>query len=195
MLTLQWRMPSLARVECRRVIRSRAFPCPNRTQSGKVTKMQAIDRMLDAAVLRMAALKFPHGYDVRPDAPDTLEKLCAHLDSGARMAVFDGGSDQTIFGDASVNYAFRAWHDYHHYRHKLAFDAEGEARACMYQVQDLRDQFGNGARVQHWARLLDAEINGQLRYAAAHDGAFPTNQRAFVLAYLADQSAAIAQSF
>lgn len=150
---------------------------------------QAIDRTLDAAILHLAALKFPQGFDVSPNAPDTLPKLCALLDSGARMVVFDGGSDATIFGSAAVNYAFRAWHDWHHWKHKLAFDAVGAARACYYQQQDLLDTFGNTARVRSWCRLLDAEVNGQLSYSAWHSGEFPKDQRAFTLAYLADPAA------
>lgn len=153
-----------------------------------------LDRTLNAAVLHIAALKFPRGFDVSPSAPDTFEKLCALLDSGARMHVFDGGSDATIFGDASVNHAFRAWHDWHHYRHALPFTPEGEARACLYQVADLVAEYGDNATTRQWARILDAEINGQLAYCAAR-GAFPDNQDAFTRAYLDNPQLAIATAF
>jgi hypothetical protein len=42
------------------------------------------------------------------DAPDTYEKLKAHLDAGERLVVYSGGSQHTIYADPAVNHAFRA---------------------------------------------------------------------------------------
>lgn len=153
------------------------------------------DRILDTAILHMAARKFPQGYSVSPDAPDTLEKLSALLDAGNRMVVFDGGCERTIYSSPEVNHAFRAWHDWHHWRHHLAFDAAGEARACMYQQQDLRDVYGDNHMTRQWCAILDAEINGQLAYAEKHGGNFPVDQLAFVREYLTNPNAAILATF
>ena len=157
--------------------------------------MPALDPMLNVAVLHMAALKFPRGYDVRPNAPDTLERLCAWLDSGKRMAVYDGGSDYTIFGDPQVNYAFRAWHDWQHWKYRLPFTPAGAAKACLLQINDLWVEYGPSRRMERWARIIDAEVNGQLQYAAAHANQFPNDQSAFVRAYLANPQAALAATY
>src|SRR5438067_89761 len=76
-----------------------------------------VDAALNRAVLRMAAIVCPGGYDVSSSAPSSFRELVRHLDDGGRMTVYGGGSEGTIFADNEVNYAFRAWHDWTHYRH------------------------------------------------------------------------------
>lgn len=155
----------------------------------------ALDTELSRAVVAMARAKFPQGFDAREDAPDTFDNLCALLDAGKRMVVYSGASDATIFGSPLVNWHFRAWHDWHHWQGRLPFTPEGEAAACNRQVADLFAAYGAGPRVRLWARILDAEVNGQLRYAAAHGGNFPCDQRAFVVAYLDNPAIALATEF
>lgn len=156
---------------------------------------EAIDQGLSDAVLAIAAELFPDGFDASETAPSTFEELCAHLDQGRRMLVYSGASDATIWGAPHVNHAFRAWHDWVHYQFKLPFTPEGEHRACGIQCFMLHDKYGNTPRVAHWRNVLTAEIDGQLQYAQRHCGAFPVDQRRFVLAYLAEPSAAITGDF
>jgi hypothetical protein len=66
------------------------------------------DPQLNSAIINMATRLFPAGFDVSDDAPDTYEKLKAHLDAGKRLVVFSGGSQHTIYADPAVNHAFRA---------------------------------------------------------------------------------------
>lgn len=155
----------------------------------------ALDPELSAAVLAIAAELFPSGFDVSDNAPETYEALRAQTDTHGRMIVYGGASDQTIFGDAAVNHAFRAWHDYHHYHGYSAFTPKGEARACAAQIVDVFLRYGVTEQTQRWAALLDAEVNGQLAYAAAHRGIFPTDQKAFVTAYLDKPAAAVIATF
>jgi hypothetical protein len=147
-----------------------------------------LDIQLNAAVHTIARRLFPSGYHVAEDAPDTLDKLCASFDA-RRYVVFSGASDHTIFDDAETNWAFRAWHDWHHWRGKLPFTPEGEAEACRRQQADLVTVYGDSPQTQRWADILDAEINGQLAYGRYHGGEFPTDQKAFVVAYLKDRAA------
>lgn len=157
--------------------------------------MMPLDLDLNHAVVEMARQRFPQGFEVTASAPDTFAKLCALLDSGARMQVYDGGSDCTIFASAFVNYAFRAWHDFHHYHARLPFTPEGEAKACALQCRDLLAFYGDNALTREWCKVLDCEVNGQLAYAARHAGAFPVNQMAFARSYLKAPSQAIAATF
>lgn len=148
-----------------------------------------IDRGFNVAILHIADRLFPTGFDVGPDAPDTLDKLTNHINTTGRMLVSSDNSGRTIFGDAEVNYAFRAWHDFHHYRGSFAFTPEGEAKAAMAQAQDLIELYG-GEKAFPWLKLLDAEVNGQARYQELH-GRFPTDQVAFDLGYIASPARAL----
>lgn len=157
--------------------------------------MKPLDLDLNHAVVAMARKAFPEGFDVSPTAPDTLDKLNALLNAGHRMAVYDGGSDATIFASAFVNYCFRAWHDFHHWTGDLPFTPEGEAEACRRQCQNLLAFYGDNALTRQWCKVLDCEINGQLAYASRHNGSFPVDQMAFALAYLKAPQAALASTF
>jgi hypothetical protein len=44
--------------------------------------MQPLDGHLNAAVTSIASRLYPHGFDVRDDAPDTFEKLKAQFATG-----------------------------------------------------------------------------------------------------------------
>lgn len=137
------------------------------------------------------ALRLPRGFDVAPAAPDTFADLHQHATLTGRMLVWSGASDATVWQCTRTNWAFRAWHDWHHVDGALPFDASGEAEACHRQCVDVFDLLGDNATTRRLAAILHAEINGQLAYAARHDGAFPRDQIGFVNAYLADAGAAL----
>jgi len=130
----------------------------------------------------------PGGYDVSDTAPETYEELIAHLDAGGRMVVYSGGSQLTIYSDPEVNFAFRAWHDWCHWRGRHDFSHGGERAACAMQGDHLITLYGESAQTLRWWRILHAEIIGQRDYFDRH-GEFPEDQRAFVAAYLGDHSA------
>ena len=147
----------------------------------------ALDIHFNAAVLTICNRLWPGGYDVSLAAPETYEELVAHLDAGGRMVVYSGGSEQTIYGDLEVNFAFRAWHDWCHWRGRFDFSHEGERAACAMQGDHLIARYGESAQTRRWRRILQAEIIGQRDYFDRH-GKFPEDQRAFVAAYLAEHS-------
>src|SRR5208282_1357378 len=102
----------------------------------------AFDIHFNAAVLTMCSRLLPGGYDVSLAAPETYEELIAHLDAGGRMVVYSGGSERTIYGDPEVNFAFRAWHDWCHWRGRHDFSQEGERVACAMQSEHLVTLYG-----------------------------------------------------
>jgi hypothetical protein len=140
---------------------------------------QPLSLAFNAAVMTLANRCNPGGYDVSPDAPSSLEALTAYIAKHGRMCVSDENSDNTIYGDAEHNFAFRAWHDWCHWHLQAAFNPEGEALVCAYQKGMLL-QFGYGTKFHV---LIDAEITGQLQYQKYY-GSFPSNQLAFTLGYL-----------
>lgn len=153
-----------------------------------------MDKSFNAAILTMAQQVLPKGYDVGPDAPNTLEELKDHFNATGRIKVWNGASDRTIFEDDEVNFAMRAWHDAIHLAYDLPFTPEGEAAVCIVQQQQLIQRYGLDERTQRWVDLLDAEINGQIAHEQAL-GRFPEDQKGFVLAYLANPEKALAQAW
>jgi hypothetical protein len=153
-----------------------------------MSSIQTLQRKsLNAAVLTICNRVLPGGYDVSDAAPDTYDELIAHLDAGGRMLVYAGGSERTIYGDPEVNFAFRAWHDWCHWRGRFDFSHEGERAACAMQGDHLVTIYGESSQTRRWRCILQAEIIGQREYFDRH-GVFPEDQRAFVAAYLGDHS-------
>lgn len=93
------------------------------------------------------------------------------------LLVWDGASERTIYADARVNFAFRAWHDACHIAGDLGFTLEGERGACEMQKRQLVAAYPRAPR--RWLALLDAEIIGQLE-ELERTGAFPLDQAGFV---------------
>jgi Ribosomal RNA adenine dimethylase len=147
----------------------------------------ALDIQFNAAVLTMSSKLFPGGFLVGPDCPHSYEELVARLDAGKMMYVYDGASDRTIYGCPEVNYAFRAWHDWCHWKGRHHFSYTGEVAVYHMQCGHLDKIYGESARTEHWKRILKAEIVGQLEYLLEY-GQFPEDQRSFVENYLALES-------
>lgn len=93
-----------------------------------------LDPGLNTAIVAIASLLFPNGFDVADIAPDTYDKLKAHLDAGRRMLVWSGASDYTVFGCCEVNWAYRAWHDWCHWQGAHLFTLEGEEATANMQA-------------------------------------------------------------
>jgi hypothetical protein len=140
-----------------------------------------IDSAFNAAVLHCAMRSNPRGWMVSDDAPDTLASLQACIERDGRITVWRGGSDATMFADAEINYAFRAWHDSRHARLNAEFDSAGELETMRAQIADLTALYAGHDRLAIWTRYLEIEIAGQFDFAAAHGGEFPADQYQFTL--------------
>ena len=150
-----------------------------------------LSQELSDAAVSIANTLMPGGYDVSDTAPNTYEALVQSYGDKGRMTVWSGASDKTIFGDPKANYAFRAWHDMTHLRLAAHFTPEGEHAVCEAQSEDVRMLYGDSPEADHMIGLLHAEIDGQVQYAQAHEGAFPVDQRGFDQAWLADPKGAV----
>lgn len=142
--------------------------------------MKPFDITLNGAVIAISRELFPDGFDISWDAPETLQQIRDHLDAGKRMVVYAEGSDESIYGDAQVNYAFRAWHDWCHYITNNDFTVKGELGVYNYQMAMLAARFG---KVGYWSRLLYADVVGQRLYYLLHHR-YVDDQRGFVATYL-----------
>jgi len=146
--------------------------------------MNPLNPGLNVAVHQIAGRLLPGGFDVSDTAaPDTLESIKAHIAETGRLCVWSGASDHTIFGDRETNWAFRAWHDWCHYRGDLPFTLDGETDAAHMQVEHLIALYGRTEQTAEMAALVLAEVIGQARQLD-ETGAFPADQVAFDLAKL-----------
>lgn len=152
-------------------------------------------RPLNVAIQAITNKLFPMGFDVSENAPDNLESLTNHINKTGRMLVWAGASENTIYGDREINWAFRAWHDFHHWRHQIGFTIIGESDVCRHQIKDLLTLYGPCLRVSRMAEIITAEIIGQTTYQAWHNGEWPNNQPAFIKAYLRNPGAAVVSNY
>lgn len=132
------------------------------------------------AVLTIAGRLFPTGYDVADVAPSNLEELNASIAETGRMTVWNGASDCTIYDSAEVNWAFRAWHDWCHWKGQHDFTLAGERAVMQMQRDHLRTVYGpTHPDLPLWDAILEAEIIAQA-HIHIESGAFPMDQRTFV---------------
>lgn len=155
------------------------------------SKPQPFDPDFNHAIMQITAQLVPE-YTVSDSAPATYQALKAHLEAGKMMVVADEGSGNTIFGNPAVNHAFRAWHDWSHWRGGFDFSPQGETATCQMQIEHVYQFFGNNQKTRAWASLLTAEIIGQRQYFERHR-TYICDQRAFVRAYLTNPDSALAQ--
>lgn len=134
-----------------------------------------IDTQFNKAVLKVYNHLFPNGVHVADIAPNTLDEVNASMATG-RLTVYAGNSDQTIFGDAKVNHAFRAWHDHAHWRGQYDFTQAGEYNTFLLQVIDMQELCPDFCEL--WFKLLDCEVNKQVEYYI-NTGQFVTDQLNF----------------
>lgn len=121
-------------------------------------------------------------YTVSTDAPSDFQSLCDHLEAGNTIEVYSGGSDFTIFSDPKVNYSFRAWHDWCHWKTGADFSLKGEIEVCEYHILQLQRYF-SVELVKEWSEYIFAEIVGQRVYYEIYNE-HVVDQRAFTLAFL-----------
>ena len=121
-------------------------------------------------------------YRVSGDAPDDWQRLCEQTARDGFLTVWNGASDQTIYGSAEANWAFRAWHDTTHLNLDADFSLQGETVVAHAQAAEAGEHGG----------LILADVLGQALYYDRW-GRFPENQIAFVVDYMADAERALSR--
>jgi hypothetical protein len=85
---------------------------------------------INGEILRMVR-KLEISYSVADNAPATEHELLQHA---KHLVIWSGASDKTIYQDASVNWAFRAWHDRMHVQTGLSFAPGAEIELGRIQA-------------------------------------------------------------
>jgi len=155
----------------------------------QITTTTPLDVKLNKAVLRIAAHFVPN-FTTSDDAPSTYAALKKRMDLGLEMIVYGGASGTTIFGEAEVNHAFRAWHDWCHWKGEADFSLPGETEVCNMMLEHLHVFYGLSEQTCQWRNILMAEIIGQSRYYKKYKD-YVTDQRAFCLAYIKNPTVAL----
>lgn len=120
-------------------------------------------------------LKTAPKHRVAQHAPNTF----ADLYTGPRreLVIWCGGSDNTIFADQIVNYAFRALHDKLHLATGIGFSVQEEVYLGRLQASKYEGLM---------ADLVYCEVALQAEYYLQH-GVFVPNQVDFTKTYLLKQ--------
>jgi len=132
------------------------------------SKLIAAQNYINSSILKASKhLK----YTVSTNAPSSY----ASLIQCPSLVIWNGESDQTIFNDSSVNYAFRAIHDQAHKTYRINFNPIneielGRIQASLFNSDLLRE-------------LVYCEIAEQAKYYLKN-GVFVPDQKSFTLSYL-----------
>ena len=125
--------------------------------------------------LKRAVIRLAPNHTARDIAPSTWNELARYR--GNVLPVWSGESERTIWGDARVNYAFRAWHDSTHRALGADFTLQGETAAIETQISALYTLCPSAP--EWWGRLLRIEGIDQV-VEFQRTGAFPVDQIGFV---------------
>lgn len=145
---------------------------------------------LAAVVMRRAlALKEELGFgwiasavDPFPDEGNRLramsEKIYANCNNivarNKPFPVYSGGCDHSIYGSATVNMAFRFWHDVTHVKYGLGFSTADELVVAQLQFDEIK------ACMDIYNQMLFlADTMGQSFYFQQTGGKFPKDQVQF----------------
>ena len=160
--------------------------------------MQALSTTLEARVLEIVARRAPYTVRARVvDEPDVPQSLAALYDqttahrcprtgalSWREIPVSGAHCERTVWSGSLANVRLRAWHDSLHMDYGLAlFNTRDELAVAKLQVRMVD---GDRDRAILWA-----DTGGQTLYFDRW-GAFPEDQRAFVLEFLNRPSDALA---
>lgn len=108
---------------------------------------------------------------------EAFNKMKEDYSKTGKIKIWTGSSDNTIFGDETVNVYFRAWHDYTHLMINQDFSFAGETAVAIAQAGQLPDDF------IFEKELIMCEIVGQNLYYRENKE-YCTDQRVFTHQYL-----------
>ena len=140
-----------------------------------------------AKVSRMALDMHNVAFNVFRGAPETLEDATAYYEANGFLGISGEHSQNTIFPEPKDNWAFRAWHDFHHVKSQYPFTTQGEQCVMFAQQRDARQLRLSG--LISWDELgmvldlIDCEVRGQAEYFEKM-GKFPADQIGFTIDYL-----------
>lgn len=124
-------------------------------------------------------------YEDSEEAPSTYEEVRQEFMTAKALnkpvRIYRGASDKTIYTSASVNWAFRFWHDYIHFYYELDFSEADELAVGSVQCAAVAAEFGLGSLEY---RMMHQDTIGQVLYFAK-TGEFIDDQLAFVQERLA----------
>lgn len=149
--------------------------------------IQDVQLELGNLAIDRAKYYWPLGYILSDTPRDNYEDMVTEYHARGLLTVWTGASDETIFGQPYLNWAFRTWHDAVHINLHADFSYEHEIRVQECQQQEALQWCKNYGvseeKTDFILLLLEAEIKGQLDYQLEH-GEFPVDQVKFTEEYI-----------
>lgn len=142
----------------------------------------------NSLILAIARDLMPEGWDVIPNAPDTLAEARAYYEKNGRVAVDVESRHGCTVGDPEAHYAFRAWHDLIHICNPdfATFDLPGERWAADRHREEIFKRLGYTPEAAWFGALVEIEIVAQNAHLLRL-GYWPNDPRAFAERWLADR--------
>lgn len=139
-------------------------------------------------ILAIARDLMPEGWDVIPNAPDTLEAARTYYETNGRVAVDVESKHGCTVGDPETHYAFRAWHDLIHILnpHEAEFTLAGERWAAHRHRDEIINRIGYTPEAAWFGALVEIEIVSQNAHMLRL-GYWPEDPRGFANRWLADR--------
>jgi hypothetical protein len=142
--------------------------------------MTALNPEFNALVLAFASRI---SYTLTDAETQSFEEMKALYKSTGSIPINTGFSDNTIFGNPAINWAFRAWHDYCHLLLDADFSEQGERETCELQIAQMFLALGHTEQAWRFASIIRGEVIGQVLYYQRFQS-FPKNQCAFMTCWL-----------
>ena len=99
-------------------------------------------------------------YDVTDtDLPEAA--FFQHYRETGTMLIWSGGTETAIYGDPSVNWRFRAWHDAHHAATGIGFTVEDEVQVARIQCAQLDSRLAAVVWQEIAGQALEFERTGK----------------------------------
>lgn len=145
--------------------------------------MEALIPLFDDLVGEIARDVLPRGWRACSGSPDTLEEVIRNFERTGDMIVTNSRPRTTVFGSFEKLIAFRAWHDWIHWKYVGEFTLPGELMVGHVHVGGLVEKLGFTREAQEMGALALIQVYQQNVYFFDTHELRVEDERRFALLY------------
>ena len=145
-----------------------------------------LDRELNAAIITLADIYIPRGFEVRAQEDVTEEAVWQSCQDG-RPVVYDRTMANSIFGDTEVEHAFQALAQFFMFTEPVVHNSHRPHLCAVMMVggidricEALVKQYGDESRTQGWQKAILVHTIGRLAFNSSFGG-IPVSNYDFVV--------------
>lgn len=137
----------------------------------------------DPTVLALARQRLPRGWKACGGSPNSLEDVIKVFERTGDMIVTNSVPKTAVFGDFATLVAFRAWHDWLHWKYVGEFTLPGELMVGHVHVGGLVAELGFTDEVQAMGALALIQVYQQNVYFFDTHEVRVEDERRFAMAF------------